>query len=171
MEGLAARTTPENLSREGLTAISLRNFAALMLLVIFTVTFTHSSHATVSMPVPGSQTADGKKVLTFIAKDPPGVRCNGNLQVAVEIANVYRVPIQLVPSSHAPQLPAPAVFYGNEMIAADGKDHNGGVSYSIVSDVLEIEGVPKQAKTGLIGNSNVRERFDLLKQTIKSGGN
>ena len=130
-----------------------------------------TSLADVSMPVPGSQNADGQKVLTFVAKDPPGVRCNGNLQVAVEIANVYRVPIQLVPSSLVPQLPAPAVFYGNEMIAADGKDHNGGVSYAIVADVLEIEGMPKQAKTGLIGNANVRQRFDSLKETIKTGGN
>lgn len=135
------------------------------------IMFATSSLAQVSMPVPGSQTADGRKVLTFVAKDPPGVRCNGNLQVAVEIANVYRVPIQLVPSSLVPQLPAPAVFFGNEMIAADGKDHNGGVSYAIVSDVLEVEGVPKQAKAGLIGNANVRQRFDSLKETIKTGGN
>jgi hypothetical protein len=135
------------------------------------ILFATSSLADVSMPVPGSQTADGKKVLTFVAKDPPGVRCNGNLQVAVEIANIYQVPIQLVPSSLVPQLPAPAVFYGNEMIAADGKDHNGGVSYAIVSDVLEIEGVPKQTKTGLIGNTKVRQRFDLLKESIKTGGN
>jgi hypothetical protein len=129
------------------------------------------SHATVSMPVPGSQTANGDRVLTFIAKDPPGVRCNSNLQVAVEIANVYQVSIQLVSSSLVPQLPAPAVFYGNEMIAADGLDHNGGVSYAIVSDILEIEGVPKQEKTGLIGNTNVRQRFDSLKESIKTGGN
>jgi hypothetical protein len=135
------------------------------------ILFATSSLADVSMPVPGSLTADGKKVLTFVAKDPPGVRCNGNLQVAVEIANIYQVPIQLVPSSLVPGLPAPAVFYGNEMIAADGKDHNGGVSYAIVSDVLEIEGVPKQAKTGLIGNTNVRQRFDSLKESIKTGGN
>lgn len=149
--------------RSGITA---RHLAASALIM-----FATSSLADVSMPVPGSQTVDGKKVLTFVAKDPPGVRCNGNLQVAVEIANVYRVPIQLVPSSLVPQLPAPAVFYGNEMIAADGKDHNGGVSYAIVSDVLEVEGVPKQAKTGLISNTNVRERFDSLKQSIKTGGN
>ncbi len=41
-----------------------------------------SSLADVSMPEPGSKTADGKKVLTFVVKDPAGVRCNGNLQVA-----------------------------------------------------------------------------------------
>ena len=57
----------------------------------------------ISMPVPGAVDAAGRKVLTFIAKDPPGQRCNGNLQVAAELANVYRVPIQLLPSSLAPR--------------------------------------------------------------------
>ena len=155
-------TTPLNTSLNALITCSV----AVVLLAVAS-----TSLADVSMPVPGSQNADGQKVLTFVAKDPPGVRCNGNLQVAVEIANVYRVPIQLVPSSLVPQLPAPAVFYGNEIIAGDGKDHNGGVSYAIVADVLEIEGMPKQAKTGLIGNANVRQRFDSLKETIKTGGN
>jgi hypothetical protein len=86
--------------------VTARHFVVSALIV-----FASTSQADVSMPVPGSQTADGRKVLTFVAKDPPGVRCNGNLQVAVEIANVYRVPIQLVPSSLVPQLPAPAVFF------------------------------------------------------------
>ena len=144
-----------------------RRFLAAGALMVFAC----SGQAEVAMPVPGAQTADGNTVLTFVAKDPPGVRCNGNLQVAVEIANVYQVPIQLVPSSLVPQLPAPAVFYGHEMIAADGQDHNGGVSYAIVSDVLEIEGVPKQDKTGLIGNTGVRQQFDSLKASIKTGGN
>jgi len=124
----------------------------------------------VAMNVPGSSDGADRKVLTFITKDPPGVRCNGNLQVAAELANTYRVPIQLIPSSLAPDLPAPSVFYGNQMIAADGKDHNGAVSFQMVSDVLEIEGVPKQAKEGLLFNSNVRPHFDGLKDSIKSGG-
>jgi hypothetical protein len=124
----------------------------------------------VSMNVPGSSDGAGRKVLTFIAKDPPGVRCNGNLQVAAELANTYRVPIQLIPSSLAPNLPAPSVFYGNQMIAADGKDYNGAVSFQMVSDVLEVEGVPKQAKEGLLFNTNVRRNFDGLKDSIKSGG-
>ena len=63
-----------------------------------------------SMPVPNSETKNGLKVLTFIAKDPPGQRCNGNIQVAAEVANNYIVPIQLLPSTLAPGLPAPAVF-------------------------------------------------------------
>jgi hypothetical protein len=126
--------------------------------------------ADVSMAVPGAQTANGQKVLTFIAKDPPGQRCNGNLQVAAEVANTYRVPIQLLPSSLAPGLPAPAVFYGTQLIVADGKDFNGAASFQIVSDVLEMESVPKQAKSGLLLQDTVRRDFDALKATIKSGG-
>lgn len=126
--------------------------------------------ANVSMVVPGSMDAAGRKVLTFIAKDPPGVRCNGNLQVAAEVANTYRVPIQLLPSTLAPGLPAPAVFYGNQMLAADGSVHNGVASFQMVSDTLEIEGVDKQATEGLLFNASVRRNFDGLKDAIKSGG-
>ena len=126
--------------------------------------------AEVSMPVPGAQTSAGQRVLTFIAKDPPGQRCNGNLQVAAEVANSYRVPIQLLPSTLAPGLPAPAVFYGNQLIVADGKDFNGAASYQIIADVLDMESVPKQAKTGLLLQDAVRKDFDVLKATIKSGG-
>lgn len=126
--------------------------------------------ADVSMAVPGAQTAGGLKVLTFIAKDPPGQRCNGNLQVAAEIANTYRVPIQLLPAALAPGLPAPAVFYGSQLIVADGKEHNGAASYQIVADVLDLESVPKQDKSGLLFQTTVRRDFDALKATIKSGG-
>lgn len=128
------------------------------------------SAADVSMPVPGAQTPSGQKVLTFIAKDPPGQRCNSNLQVAAEVANTYRVPIQLLPSSLAPGLPAPAVFYGTQLIVADGKDFNGAASFQIVSDVLEMESVPKQAKSGLLYQDTIRKDFDALKATIKAGG-
>lgn len=123
-----------------------------------------------SMAVPGAIDAAGRKVLTFIAKDPPGQRCNGNLQIAAEIANVYRVPIQLLPSSLAPGLPAPAVFYGGQMIVADGMNQNGQASFQMVSDVLEIEGAPKQTKTGLLFQDDVRRELDSLKATIKTGG-
>lgn len=126
--------------------------------------------AEVSMAVPGAQAIDGQQVLTFIAKDPPGQRCNGNLQVAAEIANAYRVPIQLLPSSLAPGLPAPAVFYGNRLVVADGREFNGAASYQIVADVLDVEGVPRQGKSGLLFQDTVRRDFDALKATIKSGG-
>lgn len=122
-----------------------------------------------SMPVPNSETKNGLKVLTFIAKDPPGQRCNGNIQVAAEVANNYIVPIQLLPSTLAPGLPAPAVFYGKQMIVADGKDFNGAASYQIVADVLDIENVPKQSKSGLITQGSVRRVFESLKNSIKTG--
>ena len=128
------------------------------------------SAADVSMAVPGAQDATGRSVLTFIAKDPPGQRCNGNLQVAAEVANTYRVPIQLLPSSLAPGLPAPAVFYGTQLIVADGKDFNGAASFQIIADVLDMESVPKQGKSGLLFNDTVRKDFDALKATIKAGG-
>jgi len=124
----------------------------------------------VSMAVPGAVDAAGRRVLTFVAKDPPGQRCNGNLQVAAELANTYRVPIQLLPSSLAPGLPAPAVFFGHQMIAADGRDHNGQASFQMVADVLEIEGVPRQDKMGLLYNDKVRKDFESLRDAIKSGG-
>lgn len=128
------------------------------------------SAADISMAVPGAQTGSGVKVLTFIAKDPPGQRCNGNLQVAAEVANTYRVPIQLLPSSLAPGLPAPAVFYGNQLIVGEGKDYNGAASYQIVADLLEMEDVPKQAKSGLLLDDAVRPQLDALKAKIKAGG-
>ena len=123
-----------------------------------------------SMAVPGAVDGAGRRVLTFIAKDPPGQRCNGNLQVAAELANTYRVPIQLLPSSLAPGLPAPSVFFGNQLVAADGRDHNGAASFQMVADVLEIEGVPRQDKAGLLSNDKVRKDFEALRATIKSGG-
>ncbi len=143
-----------------------KSFVGALGLVVATSAWTSD----VSMPVPGAVDSAGRKVLTFVASDPPGVRCNGNLQVAAEIANTYRVPIQLVPASLMPNLPAPSVFYGQQMIAADGKAHNGGVSFQVVSDVLEMEGVDKQAREGLLFNANVRKTFDGLKDSIKSGG-
>lgn len=128
------------------------------------------SAADVSIAVPGAQDATGRSVLTFIAKDPPGQRCNGNLQVAAEVANTYRVPIQLLPSSLAAGLPAPAVFYGTQLIVADGKEFNGAASYQIIADVLDMDGVPKQSKFGLLFQDTVRKDFDALKATIKAGG-
>ena len=129
----------------------------------------HAQAIEVSMPVPNSETKNGLKVLTFIAKDPPGQRCNGNIQVAAEVANTYIVPIQLLPSTLAPGLPAPAVFYGKQMIVADGKDFNGAASYQMVADVLDVENVPKQSKTGLITQGSVHRDFESLKNSIKTG--
>ena len=138
-----------------------------LLLVFATVP---AAFARQSMPVPGAIDGAGRKVLTLVNKDPPGVRCNGNVQVAAEIANTYLVPIQILPASLVPNLPAPSVFYGQELIAADGLDHNGQSSFQIIADALDLEGAPKQAKTGLIYQDKVRKEFEALKSTIKSGG-
>lgn len=123
-----------------------------------------------SMDVPGAVDAAGRVVLTFVNKDPPGQRCNNNLQVAAEIANAYRLPIQLLPAGLVPHLPAPSVYYGQRMIAADGKDHNGLSSFQLVADVLELEGVPRQPKPGLLFNEKVRKEYDELRGMIQSGG-
>ncbi|MDP1526268.1 MAG: hypothetical protein Q8M20_10700 [Rhodocyclaceae bacterium] len=140
------------------------------LVVTVVLVFSTLALADQSMSLPGAVDADGRKVLTIINKDPPGQRCNNNTQVAVEIANTYRVPIRILPTSLAPGLPAPGVFYGNQLIAADGKEHNGMSSFQIVADVLDFEGAPKQPKTGLIYQEKVRKDFDALKAVIKSGG-
>lgn len=137
---------------------------------LFILSLTHVVAADQSMAVPGAIDAAGNKVLTIINKEPPGQRCNNNTQVAVEVANTYRVPIRILPASLAPGLPAPGVFYGNQLIAADGKDYNGMSSFQMVADVLDFENAPKQAKTGLIYQDKVRKDFDALKAVIKSGG-
>lgn len=141
-----------------------------VLAMLFALSVVAPVRADMSMNVPGAVDAAGNKVLTIINKDPPGQRCNNNTQVAVEIANTYRVPIRILPASLAPGLPAPGVFYGNQLIAADGKDYNGMSSFQIVADVLDFEGAPKQPKTGLIYQEKVRKDFDALKAVIKSGG-
>jgi len=120
--------------------------------------------------VPGATGHQGQPVLTFIGKEPPGTRCNNDLQVAAQVANTYQVPIQILSASMVEELPAPAVFYGDQLIAADGKDHNGMASHQMVTDILEIEGVPKHESTGLLGNEKVNKEFTDLQSIIKTGG-
>ena len=55
------------------------------------------------------------------------------------------------------------------MIVADGKDFNGAASYQMVADVLDVENVPKQPKSGRITQGSVRRDFESLKNSIKSG--
>lgn len=120
--------------------------------------------------VPGATGPNGQPVLTFIGKEPPGTRCNNNLQVAVQVANTYQVPIQILSASMIEDLPAPAVYYGNQLIAADGADFNGMSSYQMVADTLEMDGVPKHESVGLIGNEKVNKEFTDLQSIIKTGG-
>ncbi len=146
------------------------NFSKLVVLLAVALVARTASAAEQSMVVPNATDPAGNRVLTVINKDPPGVRCNTNTQVAAEIANAYRVPIQIIPASLVPNLPAPSVFYGNQLIAAEGKEHNGMSSFQVVADVLDLEGAPKQPKTGLLYQEKVRKDFDALKAVIKTGG-
>lgn len=143
----------------------IKTFALLLVLGAAPTAFANQS-----LPVSGATDSAGRKVLAIVNKDPSGVRCNGNVQVAAGIANTYRVPIHVLPASLVSNLPEPSVFYGQEPIAADGKDHNGQSSFQIVADVLGMEDALKQPKTGLIHQDKVRKEFEALKFTIKTGG-
>lgn len=62
------------------------------------------------------------------------------------------------------------MFYGTQMIAADGKEHNGLSSFQMVAHVLEMEGVAKQPKPGLLFNDKVRKEYEDLRGMIRGGG-
>jgi hypothetical protein len=110
---------------------------------------------------------NGQKVLTLISRDPPGVRCNNNMQIAAELSNVYKVPVQIIPVAFAGAgATAPAVYYGDQLIAVDGGELNGMVSYTEIADILEIESVPKLEQQGRL--MEVRKDFDTLKAAIKA---
>ncbi|MBZ0095691.1 MAG: hypothetical protein K8H75_10040 [Sulfuricella sp.] len=116
---------------------------------------------------PGQAVFNGQKVLTLIGRDPPGVRCNNNMQIAAELANVYKLPVQIIPVTFAgPGAKAPAVYYGDQLIAEDGGELNGMVSYAEIADILEIEGVPKQAQQGRL--MEIKKDHDSLKAAIKA---
>lgn len=134
-------------------------------LTVFTGFVSAQSAAT---PVPAE--VNGQKALVFVQQDPPGTRCNTNMQIAAEIMNVYQVPVVLMPQHSIPKFtPAPSVWYGGQVVAASGAQHNGMVSYTIVSDQLEMDGAPKHGKAGKLFNTSVRPGFEQLKDVIKTG--
>lgn len=136
------------------------------LIFVIVALFFQMAHA--SSPVPSE--INGQKALVFINQDPPGTRCNTNVQIAAEIANAYRLPMLILPQTAVPALtPAPSVWYNGQNIAASGGSHNGMVSYQIIADILEIEGATKQKKQGKLFNDSVRPDFDKFKSTIKTG--
>ena len=117
---------------------------------------------------PGAAVISGQKVLTLISRDPPGIRCNNNMQVAAELSNLYKVPVQVIPVTFAGVgAKAPAVYYGDQLIAVDEGELNGMVSFSQIADILEIEDVPKQEQQGRL--MEVKKDFDSLKAAIKAG--
>lgn len=118
---------------------------------------------------PGPIEIDGRKVLTLVSNDPPGLRCNNNIQVAAELANTYKVPILVYPVSFMPPgTKAPIVWFGGENIAQSGGKLNGMISYTELADRFEVEGIEKQGKTGLLLNPKVNSNFEALKQSIKA---
>lgn len=135
----------------------------------FMMTFTAAllqSTASFAGP-PGQAVINGQKVLTLIGRDPPGVRCNNNMQVAAELSNLYKLPVQLIPVTFAGAgAKAPAVYYGDQLIAVDGGELNGMVSYAEIADILEIEGVPQQEQKGRL--MEIKKDFDSLKAAIKA---
>ncbi len=130
--------------------------------------------ALVHLPVmaqgaPGPTEIDGKKVLTLVSNDPPGLRCNNNIQVAAELANTYKVPILIYPVSFMPPgTKAPIVWFGGENIAQSGGALNGMISYTELADRFEVEGVARQDRTGLLMTPQVNSSFEALKQSIKA---
>jgi hypothetical protein len=116
---------------------------------------------------PGITKLGEQKVLTLISRDPPWVRCNNNMQVAAELTNIYRIPVQIIPHALAgPGAKAPAVYWGDELIAEDGGKNNGMISYAEMSGILEIEGVPTHSTTGRL-MAEPKAKHDALKEAIK----
>ena len=131
-----------------------------------------TAHAGTTAPAwagpPGATKLGSHKVLTLVVRDPPWVRCNNNMQVAAELTNIYQVPVQVVPHGLAGAgAKAPAVYYGDELIAEDGGKGNGMVSFTELSDILEVEGAPKHKQEGRLMAKEPKPQFEALKAAIK----
>lgn len=117
---------------------------------------------------PGATKLGSQKVLTLVVRDPPWVRCNNNMQVAAELTNIYLLPVQIVPHALAgPGAKAPAVYYGDELIAEDGGKGNGMVSFTELADMLEVEGVAKHKQEGRLMAKEPKPAHEALKTAIK----
>ncbi len=110
----------------------------------------------------------GQKVLTLVISEPPGVRCNNNVQVGAELANKYRIPLVVLPKSLAgPDATAPAVYYGEETIAEAGGKLNGMISFTRMNDILALEAPPEYASPGRLMTDQVDSAHSELKRAIK----
>ncbi|MFP4611582.1 MAG: hypothetical protein ACLFQT_11225 [Thiohalophilus sp.] len=96
-----------------------------------------------------SETNDRTPVLTLVNNDPPGPRCNRNIQAAAEVANRYRITVQLLPRSlAAPGAVAPAVYLDGTPLVEDGDAYKGVADVGLLEEALDQAGVPRQAKPG-----------------------
>jgi hypothetical protein len=109
----------------------------------------------------------GQKVLTLVVREPPALRCNNNMQIAAELNNLYKLPIVVLPASLAPWSKAPAVYYGDQLVAEDGGDFNGMVGFDQMKDIVEIEAIPRQDRPGRL--MEVKSVHETLKAAIKGG--
>lgn len=129
------------------------------------VLFTASAAGAWDLPTPPE--INGQKVLTLVSRDAPGVRCNTNIQVAAEVQNHFRVPLIILPQSAlGPNGKAPAVYYGEQVVAIDGGERNGMLSFVEMRDFLDMEGAPTQVKPGRL--TQIQGSFDALKAAIKA---
>ncbi|MDK9720950.1 MAG: hypothetical protein OEL53_07180 [Rhodospirillales bacterium] len=118
---------------------------------------------------PGPTEINGQKVLTLVGREPPALRCNNNMQIAAELSNIYKIPVLIMPVSLAkPGTKAPTVWYGKDLMAEDGGVNDGMVTFSQLADVLEIDDVPKLPLKGRLLDADVKPKFDILKQQIKT---
>lgn len=62
---------------------------------------------------------------------------------------------------------APAVYWGDELIAEDGGKGNGMVSYTEMADMLDVEGVPTHKQPGRLLAKEPRPAHEALKAAIK----
>lgn len=143
----------------------IRNFFAGLYVLLLTMLLAALQPALAGPPA--NTMIEGQKVLTLVVREPPALRCNNNMQIAAELSNLYKLPIVVLPASLAPWSKAPAVYYGDQLIAEDGGDFNGMVGYDQMVDIIEIEGVPKQDRGGRL--TEVKQELEALKSAIKGG--
>ena len=148
-------------------SIKLKLLQTLLLPLILLAALLSLSTGTALANPPGITELNGQKVLTLVGRDPPGVRCNNNIQVAAELSNTYKIPVLLVPVTFAgPGAKAPAVYYGDELIAVDGGNLNGMIDATSLADVLELEGAEQQDQEGRL--LQIRTNLDALKEAIRN---
>lgn len=111
---------------------------------------------------------DGEKVLTLVISEPPGVRCNNNVQVGTELANKFHIPLVVLPKGLAGEdAKAPAVYYGDETIAVAGGKLNGMISFTRMNDFLTLEAPGAYGEPGRLFEGPVKEAHNKLKRAIK----
>lgn len=96
-----------------------------------------------------SEPTDQTPVLTLVNNEPPGARCNRNIQAAAEVANRYRIMVRLLPRSLAgPDAVAPAVYLDGDAITVDGDPAKGVIDAQRLDEILDHAGIPRHAKPG-----------------------